>query len=361
MEFVPISPPKNWKTMPVHPLAELMQFGKGIDLPAFTAHMKKWGYRKENPLYVVGEELFDGRHRRYVAAEAGETPTFMRIFGATPEELKALAMDKIFRQHVDMGQRSLYAAGLITAGPGRPKDGGTTVSAADAAELAGVSEREVVRAKRIKEKGTEALQEAVAAGDISVTDAAAILESPAKVQNQAVKDVMEGKTKTAAQSVEKQTIFCSRCERVGKPVENCPMCDRARERAKQRKKLPKLLLSSEYEDAFKNKIPNSLKDAWADPWLQKAYDFLCISRDEFLGERLADKFHKKGKYHPFIKSKDVLDGLAGIQTLYDKIIDHIKEFRPAGVCPSCEGKKCGDCQMSGLVPRTVYEKLKRGK
>lgn len=354
LEFIDIPPPKNWKTMKNHPLSELIPFGKGINMTEATGHMKKVGYRKNAPIIIYEDQRLDGRHRCKMAIDADLVPTFQRADG-TEEEVREYMLEKIFRQHCDDTDKALYAAGLASAGVGRPKKDDNAMTAGEAADLLDISKREVLKAKAILKSGSESLKKAVSAGDVTLGDAEKILDAADKVQDQAVKDVKSGKTKTAAESVLAQTVFCERCQRLGKPIDNCSSCERVRERAKLRKKRKKTIVPTEHEDAFKNKIPSNLVKEWADPWIQETYDDLCGFSEEFRMAKYVSGIEKRAKYYPFFKDKDMIDAVGNVIISLDKLIQHIKEQRPAGVCPACEGKKCGKCKNSGLVPRSVYE------
>jgi hypothetical protein len=179
-------------------------------------------------------------------------------------------------------------------------------------------------------------------------------------------------------------ILCSKCQRLG-AQKNCPYCRDARaearklarqqaeaiyvgtENARQHRardvdNLPipdsKKTSAEEPKDAFGNLLPKRCRDAYGDPWLEDSYNFLTGMQEKFLDSNVAKGMAKREKRYPFFKAKDVLNGCAYIQQYLDQLIDHFKTQRPAGVCPSCDGKKCGFCKMSGLLPRGLYLKLK---
>lgn len=160
-----------------------------------------------------------------------------------------------------------------------------------------------------------------------------------------------GKSKDIA----KPLILCERCQRTG-AIAGCNKCKEARKDAKKKKVPAKQ--TDELKDAFGNVIPKRCRDAWADPWLQSTFDALCVMADEFRQERFADGMDKRKKHYPFMKPGDFIDGLGMIDHTLDLLIQHIKDMRPAGVCPACQGKGCTHCRMSGLVPRAVYTALK---
>jgi hypothetical protein len=153
----------------------------------------------------------------------------------------------------------------------------------------------------------------------------------------------------------KTLVLCDRCLRTG-PVAGCNRCKEARKQAKKPKAAAKQ--TDDLKDHFGNAIPKRCRDAWADTWMRDAFHTLCVFADEFREKRLADGMNKRKKHYPFTNAKDFIDGLGFIDNYLDQVITHLKETRPAGVCPACEGKGCGRCLMSGLVPRELYLQMK---
>ena len=78
------------------------------------------------------------------------------------------------------------------------------VSRAKAAEAAGVSESSIKRFDKVVEQAPD-LQGPVAAGEMSVADAAVVSEEDPEVRQQAVEDVRAGRARTGAQAIEKRT------------------------------------------------------------------------------------------------------------------------------------------------------------
>jgi hypothetical protein len=128
-----------------------------------------------------------------------------------------------------------------------------------------------------------------------------------------------------------------------------------------KKKTPKAKVSTKGEtlkDAFGNEVPARCRDAYADPWLQEMYDHLCLMAENFRKGRFADGMKKRKRFYRHIEGESVIHGLGMIDTTLDKLIDHIKNRRPAGVCRECSGEGCAACDMGGLVPRDVYKNQK---
>lgn len=114
-------------------------------------------------------------------------------------------------------------------------------------------------------------------------------------------------------------------------------------------------------DAFGNPIPKRCLDAYCDPWIQEAIDFLGVTAAHFWEKRLADGLEKRKQHFGFINAKDFVDGCGMAGNTIEQLLNHLKENRPAGVCPKCSGEGCAACKMKGLVPRGIYESLKGKK
>jgi hypothetical protein len=175
----------------------------------------------------------------------------------------------------------------------------------------------------------------------------------------------DGKSYSTTKS---EIIVCEECQRRGSARPGCPFCkDERRIAAKARRQFRargtdnsdvKEPDTPQPKDAFGNVLPKHARDAYCDPWLQQSYDFLTGMQERFLKENVAKGMAKREKRYPFFRAKDVMNGCRFIQQYLDQLIDHFKTQRPAGVCPKCDGNKCGSCRMSGVVPRELYRKLK---
>lgn len=167
----------------------------------------------------------------------------------------------------------------------------------------------------------------------------------------------DGKTYPA-----KTRKLCDRCERIapGVGVKGCPVCrDLNRKAPKKPKAKPKAKGPEEApKDAFGNEIPARCRDAYADPWIQETIDFLGVTVAKFWERRLADGMKKREKHYPEINAADFIAGHSFAGNYLEQMLDHLKQKRPAGVCPSCKGEGCGHCRMSGLVSRELYNRLK---
>lgn len=154
-------------------------------------------------------------------------------------------------------------------------------------------------------------------------------------------------------------ILCSRCARVG-AVKGCSMCKEERAHAakgKMKRKTAPAASVDPLKDDHGNEIPAKRRAAWADPWIQETYDLLAVALDNLLNARLAAGMNKRAKHYPFFNAKDFCDGYGFLTNYIEDLITHLRDNRPSGVCPCCEGVGCGECRQSGLVPRETYKTL----
>lgn len=205
MKCKPIPTPKNWQTLGAHALAQLTDFGAGVDLETVTEHMRRHGYDASEPITLFEGKILDGRHRHYCAIQAGVVPTFQVFEGDNAFDF---VYKKTLRQHLTTSQRAiLIATWAKHVKPGRPKaDAGANSpnslpSVKEEARRQGVSERTARDGVTVVQNGTAALQEAVRNGTVKVSDAAKVADKPASVQNRAVDKVRAGKARTVRETV----------------------------------------------------------------------------------------------------------------------------------------------------------------
>ena len=355
--------PLKWKQLKAHEFAEFSEVGIGVEMDVMTEDMRQNGYAKHEEIILYEGQILDGRVRHACAAKADVPPSFMVFEGTEEEALDYVWRKRLGRQNLNPSQRSAYLEkykarrAKITEKNGKPSNGVPLVD--QRAAMAGVSPRTQDYAAEVYEKGTSAVQQAVESGDLTVSDAAKIVDEPAAVQDQAVKDVQAGVARTAAGALE---LLCSRCRRVGrrKDGKECKECKRVQEKARKKELKKKAKAkSSGFKDDAGAEIPSGLRDAFKDPLFQDTINFLEKVSEQVRGKRLGNSWDKKGKHFPFTNSKDIVDGYGTIIDNIDKIIRHAKETRPTHVCPACQGEKCVKCKRSGLLPAGVYREVKK--
>jgi hypothetical protein len=152
MKTRPIKTPPNWKELSFHPLSQLTEFGKGVDVTAMAEHMKDHGYDEEEAIILFEGFILDGRHKVSACKMAGIIPTFREFVG---KNAMAYVSKKLFRQHTTVGERAKMAATYATLSRGFQKDkadasneGLGEMSTSQAAKVFDVSKSSIERARR---------------------------------------------------------------------------------------------------------------------------------------------------------------------------------------------------------------------
>jgi predicted transcriptional regulator len=319
--------PKNWRSIERHPLsAEYDDIG-GAQWKSIVTDMKENGFDKRKPIILHEDKILDGWQRQRACVELGIRPTYAPLpRGRKPEEFVRQENDN--RRHETSEAKSKRIA----------------------------ARREKVAELREEGKSTRLIAEEVGVSQKTVMEDLKVGES-----NHSPEKVV-GKDGVAQSSVKakKRCPKCERAERVGQEVpKNCEMCKELN--APKEKKEPAKPAEDKVVDDYRNEIPAHARKAYLDPWIQDTVDFLSVEEEKFRKLRIADGLDKRKDKYPFIKSKDVVDGIAMIMNTMEEVRNHFKENRPSGVCPKCEGEKCTKCKQSGMVPRALYKELKDQK
>jgi hypothetical protein len=233
---VPAAPaPSPWANLGVHPAAMLFPMMKGAEFGALVEDIETNGLRE--PIVVYQEQILDGRNRLRACELAGVEPRFVEWDGVG-SPLGFVVSRNLHRRHLNESQRSVIgaqvkamfeeeaaqrkAAALMQFGGGRPipTDGegddekplgfpvianlherGRT-SNEEAASLMNVSARSVATASKVLETGHEEVIGEIVAGNVSVSDAAAVADLPKEEQRQALEAVRSGRARTLRQAAE---------------------------------------------------------------------------------------------------------------------------------------------------------------
>jgi hypothetical protein len=343
--------PRNWKEMPIHPLAEKTEFGAGIDLDGLAKHMKKFGYDPNEPIVIFERQLFDGRHRREGAIRAGVTPTF-KSFSGDPF---AYIAKKAHRQHLNTSQKSLLAAMLSDLyrdqdadnngqdeGDGLQNRNGeengqdSSSNNEKAGKVLGIGGRLVALAKLVVKHGTAELQEAVRDRVAKVSDAAKVCKETTDYQNAAIKAVAAGEYKTLVAAVD--GIKASEERQPGDDS------DSEAEAAKQPEDKAGHYLTPACEAAFASLEKFQAIDSLLKK-VQKQIDELSELKG---GEQLCRFLKPTGGEGKTINKSEHLNSL----------IRDLKGTRPYSVCPYCKGTPgngCKGCNRTGWVTKTTWD------
>lgn len=198
----------------LHPLCEKFPPMPDAEFKELVEDIRANGQRE--PIWAFGKFLLDGKHRLDACELLGRKPDvreFHPKHGPEEPQIKAFVLSKNFyRRHLNASQRAMIAAELVTTdGKGNPnaaeakKDPESRSNAQEcafdqtaAAAAASVSRRSVQEATAVLESGSKPLQQAVRDGDVSVSDAAKIVDLPKAEQTAAVKAVESGEAKTVS-------------------------------------------------------------------------------------------------------------------------------------------------------------------
>lgn len=337
--------PEGWETLPCHPFSAIVDFGKAIDMDGLVSHMKRNGYDESEPIVIFDDSVLDGRHRRHAAIKAEVMPTFAMFVG-TEEQALEYAKKKAFRQHPPRASVAMLAASTVTSVRGANQHG-EEVTVNDAAKAFGVSGASVKRAKRIIEGGSKLLCDAVEAEKISLADAASIAHLPHKVQNGAVKAIMDGMVSNVRDYA---WPICERCREVGSRVEDCKACAAKHESVKEGK-LPRLA-PGYYKDDAGEIVPDRLRLVFtAVPDFKEAERKLneCAKAFQAIENSAAREAKPLDPEHKHYER---------FYSVFRNARWRCKNMRPALVCKECGSDGCAVCAEKGWL--TVEEAKQKG-
>lgn len=191
--------------MKFHPVAEIFPLMQGAEFDALVADMKAHG--QQESIRAYNGQILDGRNRwracQQLKVEAVVEP-WLPTNGETP--LDFVISKNLFRRHLNDSQRAMVATAISQLLKGEKKaDAQGCASQEDAGKMVNVSRRSVQQARKVADAAAPEVAAAVVAGEVSVSDAAAIAEQPKPVQKKAVKAVKAGNAKTLKQAIAEET------------------------------------------------------------------------------------------------------------------------------------------------------------
>lgn len=149
------------------------------------------------PVVMFEGKILDGRNRWRAMQELG-LPHRETKLDKDVDPVAYVWSKNAVRRQLTPAQKALAASKLVTAKHGGQSAADTDkTTVAKAAEMAGVGERSVKRAKRVLEQGAPEVVSAVESGELDLTNAAAIAAKPKELQSK----LMEGGAKEAAKVV----------------------------------------------------------------------------------------------------------------------------------------------------------------
>lgn len=169
--------------MRFHPYAEIFPLIEGAAFDELVADIKAHGLREK--IWLYEGKILDGRNR-YLACQKANVKLETRPYnGSNP--LAFVVSLNVQRRHLTETQRGYAAAKIATLAHGgdRKSDQAANLpleTQAHAAQMLNVSERTVRSGRKVLEKGSKALQQAVETDKVSISRAAAVVNLPKSEQ-----------------------------------------------------------------------------------------------------------------------------------------------------------------------------------
>lgn len=227
---LPIVPAPAPPPLAVHPAAMLFPLLQGTEFGALVEDIEINGLRE--PIVLYQGVVLDGRNRLRACELAGVPPRFVEWDGVG-SPLAFIVSRNLRRRHLNESQRSILGAQVkamfeeeaqqrdefnrFSKRPGYDSNEGVCdekhrefpVGAnlhprlnEQAAALLNVSARSIATASRVVESGDPEVIDAIVAGDISVSDAATVVDLPIEKQRQALETVRSGGARTLRQAAQ---------------------------------------------------------------------------------------------------------------------------------------------------------------
>lgn len=170
--------------MKFHPFAEVFPLLPKAELDELVADIETYGQRE--PIWIYQGKVLDGRNR-FLACQQVKVQIRKREFRGTDAEALALVVSaNIRRRQLTASQLAMAAARIATlsVGGNQHSEG---VSIETGSKLVGASKASAKRARKVVDKGSKQLQQAVDSGQIPVSRAASVVDLPKPEQLAAAK------------------------------------------------------------------------------------------------------------------------------------------------------------------------------
>ena len=314
-----------------HKLCEALPYMEKQEYAEFKASQLAIGGPKD-PIWMWGKEVVDGKNLLKLYEELGKEPPMRKW--EPPASANTLAAQEVAlslwidsrnvkgRRHLTPDQKAIFAALIATAPSGGQVGENAPLSNSQAAEQLGVTVDRVKDAKAVLADGSKALVEAMKAGEVTVSDAAKIVDLPKAEQTAAVKAVASGEAKTVTAAAKPKKPKPPKAAR--EPGEDPP------------------------EPRHTGAVPvdksgNALPDR---PALVKAF----AASDLFFSTEKARTVIFENCYQ--IANDFIPDGKQfrlDIDKNMKALFDTINRYRPAYVCSGCSGGGCNKCAKRGYT------------
>lgn len=186
-------------------IANIFPLMDGPDFDALVDDIKRHGQRE--PIWSYNGEILDGRNRFRACKELGIgaiVEPWIPTNGDKPIDF--VVSKNLKRRHLTSSQRGHVANTIAQLLQGEKKaDSGNPLSQKEAAKLLNVSVDTVKTARKVADNADPAVNAAVASGDVSLNDAAAVATQPKPKQRRALRKVKAGKAKTMKEAIADET------------------------------------------------------------------------------------------------------------------------------------------------------------
>ena len=194
--------PQNADTWQPHELASLFPPMPKLEFDDLVEDIRRNG--QVVPIVLYEDKVLDGVHRVRACAEIGIEPDVRPYRGDKPLDFVISA--NLRRRHLNESQRAMVAAKLSEGSKhggdkSKPTIVGLDVTAAS--DALNVSSKSTERARKVRDNAAESVVSAVESGTITVSDAAKVADRPEHVQEQALRKVLDGESKTVNSAANK--------------------------------------------------------------------------------------------------------------------------------------------------------------
>lgn len=331
-----------------HPIADTFPLMEGDDYERFADDV---AVRLHEPIVLYEDKILDGRNRYRACLDRGREPTFTDYDGDDP--IGFVVSKNLHRRHMDEGQRSLTASRLAQLPAHRPASQEVGkfayLTQTEAADLLNVSERSVRTARKVDDQGSDKLVKAVEHGDVSVSDAAAIVDLPKAEQNGALRKVQKGEAGTLREAAGRKPK-----PPAGNQHDGAATANKAAERLARQQGGGKPARDpgddepepahSEHLDSLKKKVPESIQEIFG-----QAGEFRSLMK------AIADCRARMNQLcqHPAGGWIDQQDA----DRMLKQAHAHLRFAMPYTECPKCRRKpekSCGHCKGAGWINETAF-------
>lgn len=350
--------PQKWRPLERHPLSAEYADLAGAEYDWLCADIRTNGFDKRHPIILYDGKIIDGWQRQRACIEMGIRPFYAPLpRGVEPEDFVTRENDQRRHEGEESRRRRVAARRERVAAAAAAGKSMRTIA----------TEEGVSRTTVLNDLSEPELRSPSGVNGLTPETT----DSQEKVDPDMQKAPEKPKTVTGRDGknypAEKPKIYCTRCTNLG-PVhalKDCQACKDARAAARAGKPKPadngaprkNTMESVEVLDANRQPVPDHCKKMLNDEWVQKAVDLLVETEKTFREARLIEGMDKRRKTYPHFDAEDFTNGCGYVIHYLIQLRDHLKDNRPAFLCPDCKGDRCPKCLMSGMVSRKTHQEM----